>query len=296
MLLICGGCNLLAAQTLPNDRDVLQRRYREGEKLTYQMKGINEAWRYDVRADGKVMRNAAGVYFEEYSWSNLISDNQRVPLSTESLDFREKVTLDVRGNQANPNLSQVDPRLVGPITDFMTFYVDLWLAEKTEKLVQAGDHFYLKRDKPNSWADGIRVLIGEDSVDFDISLKEVNRLEKTATIFIRHVPPEEPKVQLPADWMRKPVADTPNNWVQVQKMESGKYLAAVGKESFDVEIVVSLTDGKILSGRLDNPVKTIERECVDAALSACGDPIPHSIRRQIEISLESSVAPSSPIR
>jgi hypothetical protein len=69
-------------------------------------------------------------------------------------------------------------------------------------------------------------------------------------ILIRHVPPEKPEVQLSADWMRKPVADMANNWVQVQKMENGKYLAAVGKETFDVEIKTSLTEGKILSGNI----------------------------------------------
>ena len=86
--------------------------------------------------------------------------------------------------------------------------------------------------------------------------------------------------------MHKPVGDTANNWVQVQKMENGKYLAAVGKETFDVAIKVSLADGKILSGSIDNPVETIERECTDAALSACSDPKPHTIRRQIAIYLE----------
>ena len=85
--------------------------------------------------------------------------------------------------------------------------------------------------------------------------------------------------------MRKPVADTANNWVQVQRTKSGKYLAAVGKETFDVETKLSLADGKILSGSTDNRVETIERECEDVALSRCSDPTPHPIRRQIEISL-----------
>jgi hypothetical protein len=100
------------------------------------------------------------------------------------------------------------------------------------------------------------------------------------------VAPEKPEIRLPADWMTKSVADTPNNWVQVTKTKAGKYLAAVGKETFDVEISVSLADGKILSGTIDNPVETTERECEDAALTKCGDPKPRGIRRQIEISLE----------
>jgi hypothetical protein len=89
-----------------------------------------------------------------------------------------------------------------------------------------------------------------------------------------------------ADWIQKPVADTPNNWVQIEKTKDGKYLAAVGKETFDVEIKLSLTDGKILSATLDNPLQTIERECEDAALTKCGDSKPHPIKRQIQIALE----------
>ena len=100
------------------------------------------------------------------------------------------------------------------------------------------------------------------------------------------MPPEKTRVKLPADWMHKPVADTANNWVQVKKVKDGKYLAAVGKETFDVEIKLSLTDGKIFSASMDNLVETIERECEDAAVTKCSDPKPHSIRRQIEISLE----------
>jgi hypothetical protein len=65
-----------------------------------------------------------------------------------------------------------------------------------------------------------------------------------------------------------------------------KYLAAVGKETFDVERKLSLTDGKILSGSITNPVETIERECLDAALTTCGDPKPHAIKREIQVDLK----------
>src|SRR2546421_2213253 len=41
------------------------------------------------------------------------------------------------------------------------------------------------------------------------------------------------------------LADTPNNWVQVVKIDDAKYVAEVGKETFHVEIKVSLVDGKI---------------------------------------------------
>lgn len=287
ILLICGGCSLIAPQKLSNDHiNMLLRRYREGEKLTYHMKGINEDWKYEIQAEGVVKKDSAGTFFEEYRWSNLISENQKVALSSADTDFRQQLSLDLNRNPGLPNLSQVDPKLIGPITDLMTFYADLWLAQKIGKFTHAGDHFYFQRSAPNSWADGKYVLIGEDSIDFDFTLEDVNRSENIATMIIRHVPPENPGIRLPADWMHKPVGGTANNWVQVQRTKDGKYLAAVGKETFDVKIRLRLVDGRILSGSIDNPLETIERECADAALTHCGDSKPHPIRRKIEISLE----------
>ena len=80
-----------------------------------------------------------------------------------------------------------------------------------------------------------------------------------------------------------PVADTPNNWVQVQKSGEGKYVAEVGKETFEVEIKVSLVNGKMLSARMDNPVEVLKRECADSALVTCGAVTRYQIRRQIEV-------------
>jgi len=127
-------------------------------------------------------------------------------------------------------------------------------------------------------------VIGESSIDFDITLTQVDRAKKFATLLIRHVPPKKPQVRLPAAWMLEPVADTPNNWINVTR-NGGKYVAAVGKETFDVQLTVSLIDGKILSGTMEYPVQARERECQDAALTDCGDPRPRQIMRLIEISL-----------
>ena len=96
----------------------------------------------------------------------------------------------------------------------------------------------------------------------------------------------KPEIKLPAEWMRKPVANAANNWVQVQSVNDNKYLAAVGLETFDVEIKLSVSDGKILSGSIENPLQTLERECADAALTKCGDPKPHATRRHVEMLLE----------
>jgi hypothetical protein len=285
-LISSSSSSLLVAQDPPGGDKILLRHYREGEKLRYRMKAVNEDWHYEIQADGVVKKDSAGSYFEEYQWSNMISDGQKAVLSPASLDFRQRLSLDPNVSPRQPNLSQIERKLHEPIFDFMTFYADLWLAVKLGNLNHAGDHFYFPLNMAPSWADGSYTLIGEDSIDFDFTLKEINQSDKIATLLIRHVPPEKSRVKLPADWMQIPFAGTANNWVQVQKTKEGKYSVSVGKETFDVVIKLSLTDGKILSATMDNPVVTIERECEDAMATKCGDPKPHLIRRQIEISLE----------
>ena len=262
----------------------LARHYTDGEKLTYHMKGDNEGWTYEVQANGVVKKDASGHFIEDYGWSDFKS-NAPMTLSATSLNFRQTLSLDPALPPSVPNLSQVQPFLIGPITDMLTFYADLWLAIQQNDLKRPGDHAYVKVGTPASWADGNYVTVGEDSIDFDLTLKELNTSDQIATLSVRHVPPAQPKVKLPAAWMQAPVADTPNNWVQVSKNPSGKYDAGIGKETFDVEIKVSLKDGKILSATLDNLVKTHRRECSDAALLDCGEPSDHTIHRQIELHL-----------
>jgi hypothetical protein len=215
---------IVAGQDVALSSNPLLRRYTDGQKLRYHMKGINENWHYEIQADGIVKKDSEGTYFEEYGWSHFISDGQAVTLSPSSLNFRQRLTLDPNHKPGLPNLAQVDPRLIGPITDLLTFYVDVWLAARTGKLTQPGDHYYFKRGVPASWADGNHVLLGQSSIDFDFTLKDVNRASNTVTLIARHVPPVETQVTLPAEWMHKPVADTPNNWVTVQRVKNGKFL------------------------------------------------------------------------
>ena len=104
-----------------------------------------------------------------------------------------------------------------------------------------------------------------------------------ATVLMRHVPPAKPLIKLPAEWMRVPVGDTANNWVEVERNQDGTFSARVGKETFDVEIKVDVASGRIVSGRLDNLVEVLERKCADAALTKPGEPTRYRIKRQIEI-------------
>jgi hypothetical protein len=282
-LLLCSAASLLLAQTPPPNP--LHRQYREGETLTYRMTGINESWHYSIQSDSIVKKDASGAFFEEIHWSGMQSNNQPVVLSAAMQQMRQRFSLDPNFVPVPPNMRQIEPGMVGPVTDFGTFYVDLWLVLKTGQLTKPGDHFYFNMPITPSWADGNQILVGEDSFAFDMTWKSTNTADQTATLVIRHIPPEKPTIHLSAAWMQKPAADTPNNWVQVQKSTAGKFEAAVGKETFEVELKVSLKDGRILHGIMKNPVTTIERTCTDAALTQCDAPRPHEIMRTIEITL-----------
>lgn len=264
----------------------LHRQYRAGETLAYQMHGVNESWEYTIRADGAVKQDASGRFFEEYQWSKMQSGGHAVPLRADTPEFRQRITLDPNTMPSAPELTKVDPTIIGPITDLMTFYVDLWLANKLGQLKKAGDHFYFHNPMPaSSWADGTRTILGQSAIDFDMTLKSVDTTSGAAVLEVKHVPPEKLAVKLPADWMQAPVGSLPNNWVGVTKQADGSYVAAMGQETFDVLITVSLADGKIQSATMNNPVKTVERTCKDEALTQCDTAKPHLIVRKIEIEL-----------
>lgn len=269
---------------------LLARHYREGETIAYHMSATNEGragtLRYEADAKAAVAKNEAGHFVEAFQWTGLNFNGQTVPISGDAASFRQILSLDPEVSPSLPDFSRVNPMLIGPCADLLTFYADLWLAIKQGTLAHAGDHVYVKNGTPNSWADGTNTLLGQDSIDFDITLSKVNP-GKTAKVIVRHVPPAQPQIKIPAKWMEAPVADTANNWVEVSRTQKADrpYLAEVGKETFDVELNVNLADGKILSATMDNPVSVLARECTDAELTNCGEPQHYQIRRQIEIRL-----------
>src|SRR5207237_8430414 len=53
---------------------LLLRRYTEGEKLIYHMKGSNDGWNYEVQANGIVKKDEKGHLVEEYGWSDFKSN------------------------------------------------------------------------------------------------------------------------------------------------------------------------------------------------------------------------------
>jgi hypothetical protein len=284
-LVVLPVSTLLAAQAPAASDSPLTRHYRDGEALTYHMTATNDDWHYTADATGLVRKTAGGGYVEEFRWTAMTSNGQPVSLRPEMAEFRQRLSLDPANMPSGPDLSKVEPRMVGPITDLMTFYVDLWLLNRIGILRHPGDHFHVPNPQPSSWADGTDVLVGKDHIDFDLNIESIDQAKQTAVVVVHHVPPAHPNLQFPAAWMQAAVADTPNNWMEVKKTKAGKYQAGAGRETFDVSITVSTTDGRILSASMDNPVVTSGRECDDAALTKCGDAQKHAIHRHVEITL-----------
>ncbi len=297
-MIIVGGLVLLGSRFLegqainPDQKVTLTRNYLEGEKISYQMKAINEGHvstvRYEAQANARVKQEPSGALIEDFAWTGLLVSGQTVPLTPASQQFREDLSLSPEYTLSVPDLSKIQPILIGPITDLLTFYADVQLAMRQKKLLRTGDHIYVKHGIPNSWADGIYTVFGQDSVDFDITLKEVDQAAHEATLLFRHVPPVQSQIQFPATWMIAPLGDHPNNWVEVEKRAQGKYSAEVGTETFEVAMTLSLPSGRIVSAKMDNPIDVLGRECDDAALSKCGAPQRYHIRRQVSLSAEES--------
>jgi hypothetical protein len=284
MILLSIAMVLSAVADAPPTAVSLSRRYRDGERLQYLMRGRNNDQRYEVRLTADVKRRPDGQFVEEYRWSDLVIDDVAQVMTAGSQDFRQVMTLGGGSPFTFPDLAKVQPALIGPVTDLLTFYADLFLASHAGQLRKPGDRFFFASPMVSSWADGARVLIGEDSIDFDIRLTRVDQSRGAATLVIKHIPPERPKIRIPAEWMRKPVGGVPNNWVQVMR-KGGAYIGSAGKETFDVELTVGLSGGEILSATMDNVVEAVERECADAQLSDCGEPRPDRTVRRIEMSL-----------
>ena len=195
----------------PAAQSPLTRHYREGERLSYRMTARNQdrvrTTIYAATASGVVKLDSAGRFFEEYEWSDIVWNGAAFDLPPNSRAFRQLLSLSPDRTPSLPDFSRIHPRLVGPTTDLMTFYSDVWLAMQQPGLRRAGDRAVVHHGQASSWADGTRILIGEDSIDFIIVLGDMTTASGTVNLTVRHVPPEQPTIKIPADWMRAPVAD-----------------------------------------------------------------------------------------
>jgi hypothetical protein len=281
--ILAASCATLASQTAPPPQHLLSRKYVDGEQARYVMKGHNNANSYEVQITATTVMKAPGRFAEEFAWSNLVTNGTPRTLPASSQAFRIAITLGDEKPFEAPDLSMACG-LIGPVTDLMTFYADLFLAMHQGALAKAGDRFVFPSPVAASWADGVRVVLGEDHIDFDLTLVSADAATGIAELLVKHVPPAQPKIRLPANWMRAPVADASNNWVQVEKTATG-YEASVGKETFDVTLTVRIADGRLISATMVNPVTAITRTCSDEALTRCSDAKPDPTMRRIEMTL-----------
>jgi hypothetical protein len=268
---------------------LLARHYQDGEKIAYTISCLNQSHSkttgYEAQAAGVVSKDSSGIFVENLAWTDLHLNDEQIRLSAASRAFREPLSLAQGAKLSIPPLGKVQEGLIAPIADLLTFYADVKIA-MNQKLTRAGDHAYVRYGAPNSWADGTHTLIGEDSIDFDVTLQAIDQKAQTATLLVRHVSPAQPQIKLPASWMSERVGSTANNWVQVEKGPDGKYVAGVGQETFNVEIKIALATGRILSATMDNPVDISERVCSDAALTSCGSPERYTVHREITLRAE----------
>jgi len=266
---------------------LLARHYVENERLSYRLTATERnrtaTTSNAATARGVVTRDQSGRFVEEFQWGDVVQNGVPFAIPAANQGFRQLISLDPEVTPKLPDFSAIHPRLIGPSSDFMNFYADVWLAMRQAGLRQAGDRVTVAHGGPNSWADGTRVILGEDAIDFILSLESLDRARNTATLVINHVPPDRAYVRTPAEWMRTPLSNRPNNWVKVLKMTPARYIASVGVETFVVRVVLTLTTGKILSVTMDNPVQVLERECSDAMLAMCGEPVRYQIVRRVEM-------------
>src|SRR6185312_3675405 len=97
---------------------LLQRQYQAGQGVAYHMTGDNDGWHYAADARGAVAQTN-GVFQEDFAWSNLVSNGQAQALPPAMAAWRQSLSLDPNRMPSPPDLSQVDPRLIGPVTDLM---------------------------------------------------------------------------------------------------------------------------------------------------------------------------------
>lgn len=265
----------------------VKRVYTEGEVLKYtlalehSMSGADTAIAVSS-ATATVKKRADGVFYEVWQWTGVRKNGREIRLPPESRDFRQLLSLDPGFKLAIPELSKI-PAIVEPVTDTLTFYADVQLAARTGLLLKAGEHVFVEHGRPNSWAGGATVL-GRDCVNFDLTVTEVNAAENYAVLKALRVPPAQGCGAAPAAWLEKPVTDTPNNWYQVRKEGKSTYIAGAATETFDDEIKLSLSDGRIISASQLKRVSGVTRTCTDKRLTKCNAPGKFSIVRKLLLS------------
>lgn len=271
----------------------LARTYREGEVLIYRMKAISEedgvVHRYEATSTHTVRMGGDGLMEEVIAWSDLVQEGKPTALSEASQSFRQILSRAPGRFLAPPDLKGTR-NLDGPALDLLTFYADLFVASLGA--AKPGDHFRLPCPQANRFAFGPEVVIAEQAIDFDVTLVSIDREKGIVNTVVKHVPPKEARVKLPAPWMRGQEGIEPYNWVQVVHAKDGTFTAEAGRETFTVELQTDLRDGRLLKARMDNPVDVLAHRCPDAKLEPSGPGRRYRIHRHVDLDLVSAGTPT----
>ncbi len=275
------------------------REYKEGEIFYYKMDALNDGRRYQAISRHKVEKTEDGKYFEKISWIYLKHDGSEIDLSPMK-DFEQILSLDKSFEFVIPDITKIKTELrrfmAGPVFDLMTFYVDLNPRLYFEKLdsLESGTPTRFPYNRPSSWADGFFNVLGEDCLDFVVTLQRYGA--DNLCLRVEHVPPEANlNINLPEEWMKKPVVKgKENNWVQVTK--SGKpdeYFVAFGYEYFDVHLFLDKENGMIKYAQMYNPVERLNlisrkigiNDNIVTSIEDCSPATPQHTFRNVSIEL-----------
>lgn len=248
------------------------RKYVEGQTLVYKMRAINDGRHYEAVSHHKVKKKGNSFY-EEVVWKSLVYEGKKIDLSPLK-DFRQIVSLDKEFSSPMPDIARLDPAslpfIIGPLFDLMTFYVDLnprLFATKVTEL-EKGKKLIIPYNQPSSWADGHRVILGEDCIDFRLSFQSSKG--RKPLLRVEHIPPpKDLNINLPEKWMKEPVSELgANNWVQIIKTTAPArpFMVSYGYEYFDVHIYMDPEDGKIMLAEMYNPVEKINRTAAKVSI------------------------------
>lgn len=178
-----------------------------------------------------------------------------------------------------PDLGTIDPRLVEPVTDVITFFVAVSSGAGIANVQRAGDRYALPTPVVGRWAHGKETPVGEDCIAVSIMLREIT--SETATYVTAFEPPTERCLTPALPVMEAPIGQGPNNFQQV--MVSAVDRAAMwGREQFVVTTVVRRSDGTILEATMDNQLVLRTRlGCADETLQRCQMEVPMRLQRKL---------------
>src|SRR5712672_4607965 len=197
MKTITAGCALLAilivarpaVSALPRAQggmqNLLARWYELGGRVSYQVTATSKdragTSTYAATAKSVVKRDDMGRLFEEFAWSDLASNGMPVQMPPADQQFRPILSLQSEQNPALPDVARIPPRLVDPMRDLLTFYADAWMLMQQPSIRRQGDRSVVfNHGDTASWADGTRVVLGEDTTDLEITIDDLNLLDGTA--------------------------------------------------------------------------------------------------------------------